>query len=45
MSAPDRDIAMHDLARLRTLLELARRNAMKSDQVVSDLISTLEAIK
>jgi hypothetical protein len=44
-SSPDRDIALQDLARLRTLLELARRNAMKSEKVVSDLLSTLEAIK
>jgi hypothetical protein len=45
LSASDRDTTMKDLARLRTLLEMARRNAMKSEKVVSDLLSSLEAIK
>lgn len=45
LSSPDRDSAMHDLARLRILLELARRSAMKSEKVVSDLLSSLEAIR
>jgi hypothetical protein len=45
LSSPDRDIAMQDLGRLRALLELARRSAMQSEKVVSDLLSTLEAIR
>jgi hypothetical protein len=44
LAARDRDIAVRDLDRLRTLHELARRSALKSDKVVSDLLSSLEAI-
>jgi hypothetical protein len=39
------DVGVQDWDRLRTLHELARRNAMKSDKVVSDLLSSLEAIR
>jgi hypothetical protein len=39
------DVAVRDLDRLQNLLELARRSAMKSDKFVSDLLSTLEAIR
>jgi hypothetical protein len=34
-----------DWGRLRTLHELARENALKSEKVVSELLSTLEAIR
>ena len=39
------DTTLEDWDRLRTLHELARRSALKSDKVVSDLLSTLEAIR
>ncbi|MGA3202083.1 MAG: hypothetical protein ABSF12_06275 [Bryobacteraceae bacterium] len=39
------DTDIQDWNRLRTLHELARRNALKSDKVVSDLLSSLEAIR
>jgi hypothetical protein len=40
-----RDRALREWDRLRTLHELARRSALKSEKVVSDLLSSLEAIK
>jgi hypothetical protein len=45
LSPPDREVALRDLGRLRALLELARRSALKSERVVSDLLSSLEAIR
>lgn len=42
---PDREVATQDFGRLLTLHELARRSALKSEKVVSDLLSTLEAIR
>jgi hypothetical protein len=45
LAMPDRDIAIKDMDRLRSLLELARRSALKSEKVVSDLLSSLEALK
>jgi hypothetical protein len=40
-----RDRALREWERLRTLHELARRSALKSEKVVSDLLSSLEAIR
>jgi hypothetical protein len=40
-----RDKAIQDWAGLGNLYELARRSALKSDKVISDLLSSLEAIK
>jgi hypothetical protein len=34
-----------DFERLNALVEVARRSALKSDQVVTELLSTLEAIR
>jgi hypothetical protein len=39
------DTSLQDWERLRTLHELARRSALKSEKVVSDLLSSLEAIR
>jgi hypothetical protein len=39
------DSSLQDWDRLRTLYELGRRSALKSDKIVSDLLSTLEAIR
>jgi hypothetical protein len=40
-----RDTGLQEWDRLRILHELARRNALKSERVVSDLLSSLEAIR
>lgn len=40
-----RDQSLQDWERVRTLHELARRSALKSERLVSDLLSSLEAIK
>jgi hypothetical protein len=45
LASPNREVAIQDLDRLRVLHELARRSALKSDKVVSDLLSSLEAIR
>jgi hypothetical protein len=39
------DSSLQDWERLRTLHELARRSALKSERVVSELLSSLEAIR
>jgi hypothetical protein len=42
--SPSYQVVLQEWERLRSLHELARRSALKSDEVVSDLLSSLEQI-